>query len=107
MRRVATIIILLCQLSPGLAEDVHMLGADSNSTCGTWSASRDSDHNWIAMANWALGYLSGAAVFSTHLDPLKGLDSDAVLYWLDNYCRAQPLETFPHAVRAFAREHPK
>jgi hypothetical protein len=59
------------------------------------------------MGNWALGYLSGAGTFSENLNPLQGVDADAVFYWLDNYCRARPTARFGDAVRAFIYEHPK
>jgi hypothetical protein len=44
------------------------------------------------MGNWALGFLSGVAIYSTDLNPLEGVDSDAVSYWLDNYCQARPTD---------------
>jgi hypothetical protein len=58
------------------------------------------------MGNWALGFISGVATYSDHLDPLKGLDADAVSYWLDNYCRAHPTEKFAKAVSVFIDAHP-
>jgi hypothetical protein len=58
------------------------------------------------MGNWALGYLSGAAAYSETLDPLNGVDSQAVAYWIDNYCQVHPLDKFTEALGAFIREHP-
>jgi hypothetical protein len=106
VRRGAIVAVTLCLVSPASAQDVQMLGPGSGSSCGRWLETRRSD-TWHFMASWALGFLSGGAVFSHDMDPLNGRDTDAVLYWLDNYCRNHPVETFPHAVTAFAREHPR
>jgi hypothetical protein len=81
------------------------MGAGSDS-CGTWTANRTP--SGIAASpheQWVVGYLSGVAGWSA-LDPLKGLDGDAVLAWMDNYCRAHPLVMISNAVDAFVREHP-
>ena len=59
------------------------------------------------MGNWALGFLSGVAIYSGELNPLKGVDANAVAYWLDNYCQARPTEDFVDALRAFIRQHPR
>lgn len=56
---------------------------------------------------WGLGYLSGAASYSSDLDPLRAMDADAVFYWIDNYCRIHPLDRFVKALDAFVSEHPK
>jgi hypothetical protein len=96
----------ICFARPAAADEVQLLGPGSNSTCGKWLADRQSG-NAFSMSTWALGYLSGAATFSSILNPLHDLDSDAVLYWVDNYCRSHPLDKFPIALNAFAAEHPR
>jgi hypothetical protein len=104
----ALVLLTICFARPAAAEEIRivdLLGAGANATCGKWSADRQSG-NEFSMANWALGYLSGAATFST-LNPLRDLDSDAVLYWVDNYCRSHPLDKFTIALKAFAVEHPR
>lgn len=37
-------------------------------------------------------------------DLLEGVDSSAVLAWMDNYCRAHPLETIVVGATALRRE---
>jgi hypothetical protein len=39
-------------------------------------------------------------------NPLNGLDGDAVFAWIDNYCRAHPLDSIVKATEAFDAEHP-
>jgi hypothetical protein len=104
----AVVILTICFARPAIADDVKTLGAGANDTCGKWLADRQSGSaNAFTIANWALRYLSGAATYSETLNPLEGLDSDAVLYWIDNYCRSHPLEKFTVALKTFAREHPR
>jgi hypothetical protein len=57
------------------------------------------------MANWALGYISGAAVFGTVGDPLGSTDAAGVMFWLDNHCRTNPTSQFVSAVDAFIEAH--
>lgn len=85
---------------------VHGMGAGAIASCGRWLANRASG-NYFDMGNWALGFLSAVGVYSVNLDPLRGVDSDAVLYWLDNYCQARPTDRFVDAVKAFIQQHPR
>ena len=87
------------------SQSVTTLGA-GNSSCGSWLSARASN-NYFSMGNWALGFLSGVGIYSTDLNPLEGVDSDAVSYWLDNYCQARPTDRFVDALNAFIRQHPR
>jgi len=106
MKLAALVFLAICFARPAAADEVKTLGAGANATCGKWLADRQSG-NEFSVSNWALGYLSGAATFSRTLNPLEGLDSDAVLYWIDNYCRSRPLDKFTLALKAFVDEYPK
>jgi hypothetical protein len=87
------------------SQTVTTVGA-GNASFGSWMADRASDnHFW--MGNWALGFLSGVALYSGGLNPLKGLDANTVVYWLDNYCQVHPTDDFVDALRAFIRQHPR
>jgi hypothetical protein len=57
------------------------------------------------MANWALGFISGAATLGGIGDPLWDVDYQGVEYWLDNYCRDHPDELGVYAVEAFIGTH--
>jgi hypothetical protein len=82
-----------------------IVGAGAQS-CGKWLADRASNDYWT-MGNWALGFLAGAAAFGGDLDPLHSIDSQAVAYWLDNYCHAHPTDHFVDALHEFIRRHPR
>ena len=43
-------------------------------------------------AQWVAGYLSGSNVEADHPDVLVGTDFDGLMAWIDNYCRANPLD---------------
>jgi len=88
------------------SQAIQLLGAGTNASCGSWLAGRVSN-NYFSIGNWALGFLSGAAIYSNDLNPLHGVDADAVSFWLDNYCRARPTDRFVDALKAFIREHPR
>jgi hypothetical protein len=83
---------------------VAILGA-GNSSCGTWIANRSSG-NQLPYTQWAAGYISGRASQSTDLDPLRGIDWDGLMTWMDNTCRAQPLIRIVDAADKFVVEHP-
>jgi hypothetical protein len=103
----ALVLLTICFARPAAADEVvTTLGVGANATCGKWLADRQSG-SALYMDNWALGYLSGAATFSQTLNPLGGLDSDAVLYWIDNYCQAHVLDKLTVALKAFAKDHPR
>jgi hypothetical protein len=86
-----------------LSQVIAGAGAQS---CGKWLEQRVSN-DYFTMGNWALGFLAGAAYYGVNLDPIEGIDSQAVAYWLDNYCRADPTARFVEALKAFIRQHPR
>ena len=85
------------------SQDIAGAGAQS---CGKWLAERASN-DYFTMGNWALGFLAGAATYGDILNPSQGIDSQAVAYWLDNYCRARPTDHFVDALQASIRQHPR
>jgi hypothetical protein len=59
--------------------------------CGTWIKDR-AEKSWAATVEegWLTGYLSGIAI-SSDVDFLKGADGNSFMFWMDNYCRDNPL----------------
>jgi hypothetical protein len=53
-----------------------------------------------------LGFLTGANVYGDFgsMDILKGMDENAAYAWIDNYCKANPLENLSVAASALVRE---
>ena len=79
-----------------------LLGPDRMS-CGSWLAER---HKNVALEAWVLGFLSGIGYIGPS-DPLRGLDRNAVAYWIDNYCRANPIARIEDAAAALSLAHPR
>ena len=76
-------------------------------SCGAWTTARHDKGAW-GYEQWVFGYLSGTADnLGGAVDPLRGLDKQAVWSWMDNYCRAHPLEKIYKASRVFLKEHPR
>ena len=84
------------------------IGAGLDS-CGTWTADRRSPGGSAALQDeqWVLGFLTGAAdIGPIDADPMRDVDAHAIWAWIDNYCRAKPLDKIIKAAEAFYRAHP-
>jgi hypothetical protein len=81
---------------------VHITGPIQNS-CGTWTQMRNTQQAQ-AYEYWVLGFLSGANFHEGNTDFLQGLDINAAKAWMDNYCRAKPLDTLTVAMVALMQE---
>jgi hypothetical protein len=60
---------------------------------------------------WVVGFLSGLSVgFLTGVNAdddvgfLSGQDADGIYAWIDNYCKANPLEKLPKIMDTLATE---
>jgi hypothetical protein len=78
-----------------------------NSSCGSWTATRR-DGGAQTHQQWVVGFLSGVDFVKADegVDPLKGVDAQAVWAWVDNYCRVHPLDYIGVAAASFVRAHP-
>lgn len=69
-------------------------------SCGEWVESRTDAH-----VHWLNGYLSGiSAARLGDGDLLKGVSPSSALVWVDNYCRANPLEKVSQGANMLAVE---
>ena len=105
---------LLLAAVPGLssatpaaaANNVHLIGAGMSS-CEIWTADRTARNvDAVQDEQWVVGYLSGVAIWTPDLNPMKGVNAQAVWAWMDNYCREHPLVAIKDATSAFVEEHP-
>ena len=105
---VAICVLAAATLQPASAQQTRItrIMGFAETSCGTWTAERKKRSPYLKelMELWALGFLSGSNWSRKDPDRLVGLDADAITSWLDNYCRRNPLETFPSAVIALAKE---
>ncbi len=85
--------------SPGAAEEIR--GAGAGISCADWMAQTRELHD--NTFSWMLGFLSRAT--ATRGDFLHPAPSSASLQaWLENYCRANPLEPIARATLALEDE---
>ncbi len=93
--------------SPAFA-DYTVMGAGLAS-CSTWTQDRKRQTiDAKQIEQWMLGFLSGAGyVGAPRYDPLNGLDAQAVLSWVDNYCSAHSLKSLSAAGYSFIEAHPR
>jgi len=57
-------------------------------------------------AQWVLGFLTGVGMFGRTFDPLKKVDAQGVVAWMDNYCQANPLDSIATAAADFVLQQP-
>ena len=90
--QLATVMLLCLGLAAPSAQAVETRGARS---CGIWISDKA---NVQAVTNeaWLVGFLTGMAVNSGK-DILKGTDNVSIILWVDNYCRANPLQNLTRA----------
>jgi hypothetical protein len=99
---------LVLLTGPAKAYDIQGVG---NSSCGSWTEARraPNPNAVVSLMNlsWVSGFLSGIGfIHRNGDDPLKGLDREAVIGWIDNYCATHPLENIGVAAGAFYFAHP-
>ena len=111
MRNIVVCMMLVSAFSIGSAraQEYTAIGAGADS-CGTWTANRSSPNGneRIAGDQWVLGFLSGIGFMGDMtIDPLNGMDAQGVWAWIDNYCRANPIDEIADAAGKFYLAHPR
>jgi hypothetical protein len=82
------------------------------SSCGVWTRARagtDFDLDKAAISSWLLGYVTAVNFWTTASSRKsggvsEGYDNEALLAWVDNYCKANPLQTIEKASGNLLRE---
>jgi hypothetical protein len=109
--------VLTVGLMAGPTQAFKAMGMGTGS-CGGWTAHRadygdgrpitQNSAAALAEMQWVVGFLSGVGyVGSDDDDPLDGMDDpEGVWAWVDNYCRANPINPIERAATAFYRAHP-
>jgi len=74
-------------------------------TCGKWVAARSGPGHGDAQLTWIAGYLTGFNEWGWRgRDISGGEDGPAIAGWMDNYCRAHPLDNLREATDALIVE---
>lgn len=110
-----TVVIVIAALL-GSAARVDAVSVRGGRSCGEWVADQEKAKrsgadasSLVATANasadeaWLLGYLSGFAI-GTGKDVLNETHPKSVSLWMDNYCKANPLDPVSKGARSLAIE---
>jgi len=86
------------------------LAATNESTCGTYISARDeAHHGQFARQNmyksWLMGFVTGYDFGAPETyDIAPSMDLDAMMQWVENYCRRNPLASFAQSAGALATQ---
>jgi hypothetical protein len=72
--------------------DANALTTVGDRSCGQWEGRAQNGYAKLAIESWLMGFLTGLAV-GTDKDVLAVPDGASLMLWMDNYCRANPLDT--------------
>lgn len=104
MRHKCTTIVLaiLCTSASLVhaAGTVNFVGVRS---CGEWFSNKSSYLLKSNQESWLLGYLSGLASV-TGKDFITGTENSTLFQWVDDFCRAKPIEEIDSAANEIARK---
>jgi hypothetical protein len=79
-------------------------GFTDSDACGTWAEYRASGRSQ-ALEGWVLGFLSGYNEWgSANGDVAPGVKASGVLLWVDEYCKAHPLDSVSNAAFQLVNE---
>ena len=119
VERVLACLVLAVVLAISAAEvqaGKYNLIGEGRQSCGSWTTSARefgegrpvirAGQTHLEQVQWVLGLLSGIGKFTQNYNPLHAADAAGVLVWIDNYCRAHPLEKIEAAATAFVGAHP-
>jgi hypothetical protein len=92
-------IILTLSSSVSWSRDPSILGSGYRS-CGNWTSEREGKtERSYEFAQWILGYITAVNIYVLQYDDdvTKGADNAELLVWIDDYCRAHPLDRIEDA----------
>jgi len=105
--------LLLVAYAAGAADEngqYATLAATNESTCGTFLSARDEAHRGqFARQNmyksWLMGFVTGYDFGAPDTyDIAPAMDLDAMMLWVENYCRRNPLASFAQSAGALATQ---
>lgn len=82
--------------SSGLVRAEMMVLGYGGVSCGGWTkAHHPKSVEGLAQDNWVLGYVTGFNAYSgiRESNISAGTDNEALIAWIDNYCRSNPLDS--------------
>jgi hypothetical protein len=90
MRKSARLAIAALMVTMG-ATNVNAITTMGGRSCGQWENRAQDNMARLAAEGWLMGFMSGLAIGSSK-DVLADPDGASLVLWMDNYCKAHPLE---------------
>lgn len=106
----ALALVTACIVSPMSAGGTYMVMGAGYASCGAYLADRRTNSDALnnMVQQWMFGYITAIHKFSDRMPPplrrLGDTDGDAILYYLDNYCKEHPLDKVINAADAMVLE---
>jgi len=99
-----TVALTLALTSVAMAVQPIVRGAGARS-CGAWISEEGGPYQ-VENHEWLLGYISAFNTYALTVDAdvTQGIDIDGLYVWMDNYCRAHPLDLIQVAANALISE---
>ncbi|MFB3105746.1 MAG: hypothetical protein ACE1ZA_12615 [Pseudomonadales bacterium] len=103
------IVMLAALLVGSISAHGYMRYGHGNKSCGEWTQIQETA-DAAAVTQWVLGWISAAGYYAVakgianDSGLLVTIDSQAIVAWVDDYCRRKPLNTVAHAAEAAVKE---
>jgi hypothetical protein len=97
-------LFLITGFENALAQKVTVFGAGAGVSCGSWLQDRK-NNRYNEKANWVLGFLAGAAIWSNNGNFLGNTDTNGIFYWIDKECFSKPTLPLVEAAAKFVGAH--
>ncbi len=100
MKHTITAVLFLTSL--GLSEISYAYTSYGSGTdsCGTWVEDRKTTSGWYQSGQWVNGFISAAGYYGINF---KESDVNALLVFMDNYCKNNPLDKVSDGAKALAK----
>jgi hypothetical protein len=88
--------------SASVAQKTPVIGA-GNVSCGKWLEARNEMVVYQAYTQWVLGFISGSN-WNAEGPKATPADGEAIVYFVDVYCKNNPLSPLAHAAAVAVQE---
>lgn len=93
MKTIKIVLLLTIITFSFITTNANALATKGDRSCGDWVISKEQSNKgeYVINLTWFTGYMSGLAA-GMNADVLQGVDGNSIMVWVDNYCKANPLQ---------------
>ncbi len=103
VKRLCAVMLVAAMLMSVPATATGNIWGGGASDCGVWLERRKNDND-LQQAQWVMGFISSYNYYIGYKDDVDvfgDVSWQAVMAYIDKYCRENPLKTIPDAADAF------